>query len=233
MRAEFGQGHEVVESENAESGRAFDQQVQQISGGQDIVEGSVTGLVGEAKMRRQRAEFAIGDLVADQTSGQWNGVDDFVVERFALIPDERGVEKPHIETRVVGDDDRVADELRQGAQKRFDTRCGYDHGFGDTRQDRDERGDRTARVDQCLKSTDALAGEIFGGANLGDAAVDVGSAGGFEVDNAKSDLVQRRSRVGRLVGRYFFKRLLHPPSVSEQMFSVKYLRRKNQAKFVK
>ena len=47
MGADLRQGDEVVEAEHAEAGGALEQQVQQVGGGQRVVEGAVRGPVVE------------------------------------------------------------------------------------------------------------------------------------------------------------------------------------------
>ena len=65
-----GQREQVVEGEHAERRGPLEQQVEQVGGGEGVVEGAVAGAVVEAEAVGQRAELAVGDLVADQAAGQ-------------------------------------------------------------------------------------------------------------------------------------------------------------------
>ena len=58
-----------------EAGGPLEQHVQQVGGGERVVEGPVAGLVVEAQVRRERAELAVGDLVAHEPAGEGERVD--------------------------------------------------------------------------------------------------------------------------------------------------------------
>ena len=64
------QREEVVEAGDAEAGRPLEQEVEQVAGGQRVVERPVAGSVVEAEVRRQRAELAVRHLVAHQSAGE-------------------------------------------------------------------------------------------------------------------------------------------------------------------
>ena len=78
MGADARKRDQVVEPQHAETGSALQQEVQQVGRRERIVERSVRGPVVEPKSRRQRSEAAVGHLVADQTPGKRQGVDDCV-----------------------------------------------------------------------------------------------------------------------------------------------------------
>ena len=75
-----GQGEQVVEAEDAEGRRPLEQQVEQVVGGEGVVEGAVGGLVVEPQPDGQGAEAAVRDLVAHEAAGEGAGVDRAVAE---------------------------------------------------------------------------------------------------------------------------------------------------------
>ena len=104
-----GQRREVVEAEHAEPGGPLDEQVQQVGRGQGVVERAVGRAVVEAEPRRQRAEPAVGHLVAHQAAGQGDGVDVHRVEARVAGALERRTQERHVEADVVADDDGAAE----------------------------------------------------------------------------------------------------------------------------
>ncbi|CAB4973629.1 unannotated protein [freshwater metagenome] len=114
----------------------------------------------------------------------------------------------------MGHNHAVSNEVAQGSEQGLNTWCGHHHGFGDPRQDGDERRYATTGIHQSLERSDALTTSVFGRANLGDAIKFGRTTGCFKVDDTKSDIAQRNSD--------FVKSFLHHLSVPEQMFYVKY-----------
>ena len=85
VASERGEGDEVVEAEHAERRRPLEQQVQEVAGCERVVERPVGGLVVEPEALGERAEAAVGHLVADQAASQPAGVDHEVVERRPAV----------------------------------------------------------------------------------------------------------------------------------------------------
>ena len=187
--------HQVVESQNPKPGRTLEQQVQQFGGGECIVECTVRGTVRQTEALRQRAESTIGHFVAHQSSGERQGVDDGVAERLASAATERGVDERHVESDVVAHDDGIADELLQGRQHGFDSRCRCDHGVGDAGEHRDGGRDGPPRVHQRRHRAELLSGAHLHHADLGDGIATPVGARGFDVEHAERDLVQRSAEV--------------------------------------
>ncbi len=79
------------------------------------------GLVVEPESVGERAEPAIGHLVAHQPTGEGGGVDDGVAVVGAPVAGEGGAEEAEVERDVVADDHGVAEELEQRAAGR--SRC--------------------------------------------------------------------------------------------------------------
>jgi hypothetical protein len=113
MGVESGQADEIVEAQHSESSGPFDQEVQQVGGGKCIVECAVARLMGEPQPRGEGAEFAVGNLVADESTSQRHGVDHDVGERIPIGANEGGVHEPHVESCVVGNQNRIADEVEK------------------------------------------------------------------------------------------------------------------------
>ena len=147
------------------------------------------------RKRGQRAELAVGDLLAHQAASERTRVDERVAEARVAASRQGGVEERDVEPQVVADEHAPADELDQRRQHLLDARRGHDHRLGDARQERDRRGDGDAGIDEGLKRAEALAAAETDRADLGDAAVGGRAAGGLEVDDAERDGVQRTAEV--------------------------------------
>ena len=144
---------------------------------------------------RQRAEAAVGHLVAHQPAGQGDGVDAHRVE--ARVPGalERGAQERHVEADVVADEDRAAEELEQRRQHGLDARRRRDEGVGEAGEHRDLRRDGPARVDERLERAEELAAAHLDRADLGDRVVGAVAAGRLEVEDAERDVGERRAEV--------------------------------------
>ncbi len=195
VAAELGQGQQVVEAEHPEAGGALEQHVEQVGGGQGVVESPVARPVGQAQLGGEGAEPAVADLVAHQPAGEGAGVDPAVVERGALVARQRRSQEGEVVAHVVADDHARPDELEQGRQHGLDARRRRHHDVGDAGEHGDGRRDGGTRVDQGLEGAEPLAGAHLDRADLGDAPVGRRAAGRLEVDHAEGDLVQRRAQV--------------------------------------
>ena len=69
------------------------------------------------------------------------------------------------------------------------------HRVGDAGEHRDERGHGDAGLHEGLELAEDLAAAHLDRADLGDAGVDRGAAGGLEVDHDEGDLGERRAEV--------------------------------------
>ena len=217
MAAHLGQQHQIVEAQHAEAGGALEQQVQQVGGGERVVERAVVGPMIEPKATGQRAQAAIRHLVAHQPTSEWQRVDDGVAKGGPVAAEQRGVDEPHVETDVVADDDRVADELLQGGQHRLDARCLGHHRLRDAREHGDAGGDGLARVDQGGHGAQTLAVANLDDPDLGDEVATAVAAGGLDVEHAERDIGQWGSEV--------VERSLHDAQVEhERPFGVKNMR---------
>ena len=207
MPGEFREHHEVVEADDAEAGRTFDQEMEQVGGGERIVERAMTGPMVETEARRQRAEFAVGHLVTHEASGERDGVDDRAGQRWPLGSLARSAQEPDIEADVVADDHGVADEVDQGPQDAFDARRVRHENVGQAGQHHDLRRNRPSGIDEGLERAEALAAAHLDRTDLGDHVLVAIPARGLEVDDAERDVVQwdpqlvERSLVGKLDDR--------------------------------
>ena len=104
-------------------------------------------------------------------------------------------EEADVEADVVADDHRVADEVDQRSEHRFDAgRVGHEH-VGQAGEHRDLRGDRPPRIHEGLEGSEELAATHLDRTDLGDHVVVAVAAGGLEVDDAERHIVQRRAEV--------------------------------------
>ncbi len=169
--------------------------MEEIGRGQGVVEGAVIGLMRKSESVGEGPEFAVGYLVADEPTREWDGVDHDVGERITIGADQVGVQETDIEAGVVGDDDRVADEVKERWQNRFDRRRRKHHRLGDAREDRDERGDRATRVHERLEGAEAFAAAVLHGTDLGDPIGFGVASSRLEVEDAERDVGEWRSDV--------------------------------------
>ncbi len=139
------QAEQVVEGQDPVPGGPFEQGVEDLGGGQHVVEGPVGGPDHRAEPGRQRGQPAVGHLVADQAAGQGQGVDPGVGQPGPAPGDEVGVEERRVEAEVVADQHRAADELEQGGEHLVDGRRRDDQRLGDAGQGDDERRQAAAR----------------------------------------------------------------------------------------
>ncbi len=193
--ADAGEGDQVVEPQYAEPGGTFEQEVQKVGGGQGIVEGAVRRSMIEAKARCQRAESAIRHLVADQSPGQRQGVDDGIRDLGIATPAQGGIDEGHVEPDVVADHHGVAQELDHRREYGVDRRGAHHHRFGDPGEHGDHRRDRPARVDQALQRAQALAAANLDHADLGDQVGVAIAAGGLDVEHAERDIGKRYAEI--------------------------------------
>ena len=121
--AHLGQHDQIVQAQHPEAGRAFQQQVQQVSGGERVVQCTVTGAMVETEAAGQCAELAVRHFITHQAARKSKRVHDGVAQRRPVAAQQRGVDEAHVEADVVTDDHGFPDEFLQGRQYRFDPRC--------------------------------------------------------------------------------------------------------------
>ena len=126
-RAMAGQPAQVVEAQNTERRGSFEEEVQEVRGGERVVEGPVARAMGEPEAVGERAETAVGHLVTDEAPGERGGVDDVVGEPRPLGSFEGGLEESDVEADVVPHDDGVADELQERGEHGLDARGAHHH----------------------------------------------------------------------------------------------------------
>ena len=170
MAGHRGKGHEVVETGDSQAAGSLDEQVQQVAGGEHIVEGAVCGSVFEVEAFGERAQLAVGDLVAHEAAGEGHGVDRSVGQARSIVSFERGLHEAEVEAHVVPDHHGIADELEQRREHVLDARRREHHRLGDAGEHGDLRGDGAAGIDEGLEGAETFAPSIAGGADLGDAA---------------------------------------------------------------
>ena len=123
---QLGECHEIVEPEHAEPGGALEEEVEEIGRGERVVERPVGRAVVEAEPARQRAETAVGHLVAHEPAGERRGVDHGRCDRRPAVALECGPQEREVEPDVVADEHGVAEEVDERAEHGVDVRGGGD-----------------------------------------------------------------------------------------------------------
>ena len=177
--------HQVVEPEHTESRCPFKEKVQQIGRGPDVVERSVRGLIGEAKMRRERTEAAVRNFGANESSGKATRVDDSVREGWIVVRGQRLVQETQVKPNVVTDDHSISHEIKQRLKHLLDSRRGENHRLRDTREIHNLRRDQDPRVDKRLKCTGAAAAFVTRSRQFSNCASIRRRTGCFDVDYAE------------------------------------------------
>ena len=75
MARERRQGSEVIEPCDAPSSRPFEEEVEQVGGGEGVIEGAMRRPVVEPQARGERGQAAVGHLVTNEAASQRRGVD--------------------------------------------------------------------------------------------------------------------------------------------------------------
>ena len=162
---------QVVEAEHPERRRPLQQDVQEVGGGQRVVEGAVGGPVVEPEPAGQRAEPAVaaprraaggGPARTCRRSGGRAGA--------SRSRSSAALRNADVEADVVADQDAPPTNSTNGGQHGLDAGRRRHHRLGDAGQHRDLGRDRRARVHQRLERAEALAAAHLHGADLGDAA---------------------------------------------------------------
>ena len=198
MRVDAGEREQVVEAEHAVGSGPLEQQVQQVGGGERVVEGAVGRLVREPEATRERAEPAVRHLVAHEPAGQRARVDPRVATArpirapgAARREERRGRSArcgPTITVPAMNSTNAASTDSMRGR--------GHHHRLGDAGEHGDLGRDGHARVDERLERAEALAAADLDRADLGDrAAASALAPGGLEVDDAERDLGERGAEV--------------------------------------
>ena len=153
-----------------------------------VGQGTMVGGHRASKVCRQSLQLEVSNVGPNQSSRQGGGVDSLILELSVAESDGRRIEERHVESDVVADDDRIADEFEERGEDRLDSGGIEDHGLGDAGEDGDRRGNRGARVNEGLKRRDEIAALVFDGTDLRDLAIGGRTAGGLQVEHAESDI---------------------------------------------
>jgi hypothetical protein len=161
---------EIIKTQDAETGGALQQEVEQVGCRPDVGESSVGWLVRECEMMRKSAEFAIRHFFSNQPSSEAARINHPVGEWWPAVENECSVEETQIETDVVANDHTIANKLPQRLQHELDSRSGDHHCGGDAGEKRNLGRNLDARVDQRLELADAPAALKLCRRDLRDAA---------------------------------------------------------------
>jgi hypothetical protein len=188
----------VLEREDLEAAQAADQDVEELDGRAGVVQGPVGRPGGGAEVRRQGAEPVVGHLVLVEQPPRQRGRVQHARRRPPVPVAGAGrLEEARVVRGVVRDQHRAAEELQQRRQGTLERRGRRHHRLGDPGQDRDERRDRRAGVDQRGELPEALAAAHLDRADLGDAGVLGRPTVRLQVQHHERDLAQRRARLGQ------------------------------------
>jgi len=144
--------------------------VEEIAGGQHVVQGPVGRLVGEPEAGGQGAELAVGHLVPDQPARQRQRVHLEVGRGLAAGRHQCVVEEGDIEAKVVADQHGPADELEQGGEHLPDPGGVGHHGVADAGEGGDERRDPHVGTDEGPVGAEQFAAPVAGRGHLGEGA---------------------------------------------------------------
>ena len=207
MSGELGQHHEVVEADDAEPGRTFDQEMEQVGGGERIVEramargdgrGGTAANVpslqsGTSSRTRRRASATVSTTVPDGVvrSARWHAARRNPTSKPTLWP-----------TITASPTKSIRVPRTPSIRGAFATRTSDETGeHGDLRRN------CPSGIDEGLERAEAFAAAHLDCADLGDHVLVAIAARGLEVDDAERDVVQRgpqlveRSLVGKLDDR--------------------------------
>ena len=115
----------------------------------------------------------------------------------AREPLDLAVEEAHVEAGVVGDEHGVAGELEEAAHGELDRRRSPERAGVDSRQRRDRRRQRPARVHERLEALLELEPADAHGADLADRRRAGREAGRLEVEDDVGRVLERERRAGR------------------------------------
>ena len=187
-----GERLELLQGVHTEVAQPSHQAVQHVDRRPGVGERPVVGRRRGAEQGRQRAQLAVGGVVAgDHPARQLRGVEHLEARpRPALLLREE-LEEAHVEGCVVGDQDAALGELEKLGEHLVDRGCSGDHRVGDAGEHRDERRDQLMRVDQGLELPEHLTAADLHRADLGDHRTGLGGpTRRLQVDDAERDVVQ-------------------------------------------
>ena len=184
---------EVAEREDPEPGTEVEEPVEDLGAGHRIVERPVDRLDPGAEVLRERLETDVGDVGPHDTPRELGGTHRWPLEHRILQPLEVHVQEREVEPRVVRDEDRASSELEERGEDGFDRRLPTHEEVIDAGQVRDEGRDGLLGIDQRLEGAEPLAAQDADRADLRDAGLARGAAGGLEVDDDERDLPQRHA----------------------------------------
>lgn len=119
----------------------------------------------------------------DYFACQFDGVDDGVFGNLDAFDVVEGVEEPHVEAGVMGDDGQVVDEFKELVDFLFDDGRPFDHFVRDAGEPGDGYRYVAFRIDECVEDFDPLVIDVFDGPNLDDAVSASSETGCFEVED--------------------------------------------------
>jgi hypothetical protein len=179
---------EVTEGEDAQTTTEIDQLVQDLGARLGIPPGSVLGTRRGPKVRGQRGQPDVADVLTQHSPGELHGADGRPGDRFVPGVDQIVIEEPVVERSVVRDEHRAAKELDQRRQDRADLRRPSDQEVVDPGEGGDERRDGNPGIDESVERPHPLATPVLHRTDLRDLGTRGGAAGGLEIDAGEGDV---------------------------------------------
>ena len=149
---------------------------------------AVAGPRAGAEEVRERGEADAAQATGEQAAGEPDGVDDRRRDPPSRQPLHLAVEEADVEAGVVGDEDGIAREIEEAANRELHRRCAAQRRRVDPGQRRDRRGQGSPRIDERLEPLGEVEAVDPNGADLADRGGAGREAGRLEVD----DDVRRR-----------------------------------------
>ncbi len=174
---------------------SFQQAPEHVGRGGGVVEGPVSRGHRRAEVGGQGGQLEVAHLGAYQAPGQGGGVGRPVGQAPIPEPLGGGIEERQVESDVVADDHRVAQELEETGQGFLDLGGLDHHGVSDPGEHGDERGYGGTRVDQRLEGAGRFAPDELHGADLGDRTIGGRASGRLEIDHTERHFRQGRPEV--------------------------------------
>jgi hypothetical protein len=148
----------------------------------------------QPQTRRKRRKFAIINIGTNKSSCEPNSVKHAIRQTITARAHERRIDKPNIKSRIVRNQNRIADELKQRLQRLVNRRRAGHHRVGDASQHSYKRRNCAQRVYKCREPTNLFTPAIFDRTDFGNRFELARPTGRLKVEHTKLDVTQRDAR---------------------------------------
>jgi hypothetical protein len=139
--------------------------------------------------------------LAEQPHGEAHRIQSLVDQRWQVQAPQFRIDEPDVESDVMSNDERIADELGDLLRDCAEARRVLNHLVGDRRQPGDELGDCAIGVQQCFERLDRLTPAIADDSDLDHALAARLQAGRLDIQRDELIEQQGRGAVRRGMGR--------------------------------